>query len=309
MEILKNPHYDFLGKTKYFVTLSIVFITAGLLTIKTRGIRYGVEFSGGTSLIARFTTPPDSGRVRAAVDTEVAGAVVQTYGEADTNQMLIRIAGVNEAELDVHARKVIESLDRTYPENKVVESSTEVVGPIVGQELRQKAIQLTAWGLVFQLIYIWFRFKGFIWGTAASLAALHDVLVCVGFLAFFNYEITLNVIAALLTLVGYSVNDTIVIFDRVRENLRQRRKDPMAKVLNDSINQTLTRTLIANGVTFLAVFGLYLFGGEVLRAFGFAMVVGVLVGTYSTIFIATPLVLWWSGISQRRRSSTAKAAL
>jgi preprotein translocase subunit SecF len=309
MEILKNPHYDFLGKTRYFVTLSIVFITAGMLTIRTRGIRYGVEFSGGTSLIVRFTAPPQTDRVREAVDKETTGAVVQTYGEAGSNQMLIRIAGVNEAELDTHARKVIESLDKAYSENKVLESSSEIVGPIVGQELRQKAIQLTAWGLLFQLIYIWFRFKGFIWGTAASLAALHDVLICVGFLAFFNYEITLNVIAALLTLVGYSVNDTIVIFDRVRENLRQRRKDPLAKVLNDSINQTLTRTLIANGVTFLAVFGLYLFGGEVLRAFGFAMVVGVLVGTYSTIFIATPLVLWWSGVSQRRRSSTARAAL
>jgi preprotein translocase subunit SecF len=308
MEILKNPHYDFLGKTKFFVTLSIVFIASGLITIKARGIRYGVEFSGGTSLIVRFSAPPQIDRVRAAVDREAPGAVIQTYGEAGKNQVLIRIAGVNEAELDTHARRVTESLDKNYTENKVIESSSEIVGPIVGQELRQKAIQLTAWGLLFQLLYIWFRFKGFIWGTAASLAALHDVLICVGFLAFFNYEITLNVIAALLTLVGYSVNDTIVIFDRVRENLRQRRKDPLAKVLNDSINQTLTRTLIANGVTFLAVFGLYLFGGEVLRAFGFAMVVGVLVGTYSTIFIATPLVLWWSGVS-RRRAPSVKAAL
>ncbi len=309
MEILKNPHYDFLGKTKFFVTLSIVFIASGLLTIKTRGIRYGVEFSGGTSLIVRFSAPPMIERVRGAVDKEAPGAVIQTYGEAGKNQVLIRIAGINESDLDTHARRVLESLDKTYSENKVIESSSEIVGPIVGQELRQKAIQLTAWGLLFQLLYIWFRFKGFIWGTAASLAALHDVLICVGFLAFFNYEITLNVIAALLTLVGYSVNDTIVIFDRVRENLRQRRKEPLAKVLNDSINQTLTRTMIGNGVTFLAVLGLYLFGGEVLRAFGFAMVVGVLVGTYSTIFIATPLVLWWNSVSQRRRPPAIKAAL
>jgi preprotein translocase subunit SecF len=309
MEILKNPHYDFLGKTKFFVTLSILFIASGLLTIRTRGIHYGVEFSGGTSLIARFSAPPQIDRVRGAVDKEAPGAVIQAYGEAGKNQVLIRIAGINEADLDAHARRVLESLDKNYPENRVIESSSEIVGPIVGQELRQKAIQLTAWGLLFQLLYIWFRFKGFIWGTAASLAALHDVLICVGFLAFFNYEITLNVIAALLTLVGYSVNDTIVIFDRVRENLRQRRKEPLAKILNDSINQTLTRTMIGNGVTFLAVLGLYLFGGEVLRAFGFAMVVGVLVGTYSTIFIATPLVLGWNVVSQRRRPPAIKAAL
>ena len=309
MEILKNPNYDFLGKTKFFVTMSILFIASGLVTMKARGVHYGVEFSGGTSLIVRFNAPPRIDHVRAALDKGFPGAIIQTYGETATNQVLIRIAGVNEADLDTHARSVLESLSANYAENQVTESSSEIVGPIVGQELRKKAIQLTAWGLLFQLLYIWFRFKGFIWGTAASLAALHDVLICVGFLAFFNFEITLNVIAALLTLVGYSVNDTIVIFDRVRENLRQRRKDPLAKVLNDSINQTLTRTLISNGTTFLAVLGLYLFGGEVLRAFGFTMVVGILVGTYSTIFIATPLVLWWSGLSQRRRSPAIKAAL
>jgi len=179
----------------------------------------------------------------------------------------------------------------------------------VGAELRRKAIQLTILGLLFQLIYIAVRFKGGVWGAAAVIACLHDVLVCFGFLAVFGYEITLNVIAALLTLVGYSVNDTIVIFDRVRENLKQRRKDSLAKVLNDSINQTLTRTLISNGTTFLAVLGLYIFGGEVLGGFGFTMVVGILVGTYSTIFIAIPLVLWWTNMSEGRKAPAAKAAL
>jgi preprotein translocase subunit SecF len=143
------------------------------------------------------------------------------------------------------------------------------------------------------------------------VACVHDVLFCLAFLCFFGYEITLNVIAALLTLVGYSVNDTIVIFDRVRENLRQRRKEPMARILNDSVNQTLTRTLISNGTTFLAVLGLYLFGGEVLAGFGFTMVVGILVGTYSTIYIAAPLVAFWAGRGQGGTGavSSAKAAL
>jgi preprotein translocase subunit SecF len=295
MEILKNPNFDFLGKTKIFVTLSILFIATGVATMATRGVRRGVEFSGGTQMIVKFTSAPDIDRIRHAVDKEATGAVIQTYGEADKHQVLIRVAEVSEADLSAQAKRVQQTLAAAYSENKVIESNTEIVGPIVGQDLTRKAVQLTCWGLLFQLLYIWFRFRGFIWGTAASLAALHDVLICVGFLALFNYEITLNVIAALLTLVGYSVNDTIVIFDRARENLRQRRKEPLVKVMNDSVNQTLTRTLISNGTTLLSVLGLYLFGGEVLRSFGFTMVIGILVGTYSTVFIATPLVVWWEG--------------
>jgi preprotein translocase subunit SecF len=307
MEILKNPNYDFLGKTKIFVTLSALFIAGGIATMATQGVHTGVEFSGGIQMIAQFTSAPEIDRVRSAVDKETKGAVIQTYGEAEKHQVLIRVAG-NEGDLSGQAKGVLESLAANYPGNKVLEHSTEIVGPIVGKDLTRKAIQLTCWGLLFQLIYIWIRFKGVVWGTAASLAALHDVLICVGFLAFFNYEITLNVIAALLTLVGYSVNDTIVIFDRARENLRQRRKEPIRKVLNDSINQTLTRTVISSGTTLLAVLGLYLFGGEVLRSFSFTMVIGVLVGTYSTIFIATPLVVWWEGRSAKGKPA-AKAAL
>jgi preprotein translocase subunit SecF len=242
------------------------------------------------------------------VDKEAPGAVIQTYGEATTHQVLIRVAGVAETDLSGQAKRVLQSVATNYPENPVTESSTEIVGPIVGRDLTQKAIQLTCFGLLFQLVYIWIRFKGAIWGMAASLAALHDVLICIGFLAFFNYEITLNVIAALLTLVGYSVNDTIVIFDRARENLRLRRKEPLPVVLNDSVNQTLTRTIIANGTTLLSVLGLYIFGGEVLRSFGFTMVIGILVGTYSTVFIATPLVVWWEGRAGKAPTA-ARAAL
>ena len=177
--------------------------------------------------------------------------------------MLVRISQeAPESDLDAPARAVRQALADAYGQNPILESSSEIVGPIVGAELRQKAILLTVLGLLFQLIYIAARFKGGIWGVGATIAALHDVLIALGVLAFFNFEITLNVIAALLTLVGYSVNDTIVIFDRARENLAHRRKDPMAKILNDSLNQTLTRTIISNGTTFLAVLGLFLFGGR-----------------------------------------------
>jgi preprotein translocase subunit SecF len=313
MEILKNPNFDFLGKTRYFVALSLLLIGSGVAYMATQGVRYGVEFSGGTQVIVQFTKSPAVDRVRAAVDKVAPGIVLQTYGDAAANKVLIRVAGHEgteaEAELDTAAKAVRNALAQDYPENPVLEHSTEIVGAVVGAELRQKALQLTVLGLVFQLVYIAVRFKGGVWGVAAALAAVHDVLICIGLLGFFHYEITLNVIAALLTLVGYSVNDTIVIFDRVRENLRQKRKDPLAKILNDSVNQTLTRTLISNGTTLLSVLGLYIFGGEVLRGFGFTMVVGILVGTYSTIFIAIPIVLWWTDFTEGRKAPVAKAAL
>ena len=296
MEIIKNPNYDILGKARYFIALSTFFILSGIAVMWLRGIAYGVEFSGGTQLILRFQTTPEVDRIRSAVDKDATGAVIQTYGEAKQNKVLVRIAQeAPESDLDKPARGIREALARGYGQNPVLESSSEIVGPIVGGELRQKAVYLTVLGLLFQLIYIAARFKGGAWGVAAAVAGLHDILICLGFLTFFHYEITLNVIAALLTLVGYSVNDTIVVFDRVRENLAIRRKDPLPKILNDSMNQTLTRTLISNGTTFLSVFGLYLFGGEVLRGFGFTMVIGVLVGTYSTLFIAVPFVNGWYG--------------
>lgn len=310
MEILKNPAFDFLGKARYFIGASLLLILSGVLFISTQGLRYGVEFSGGTQLIIKFENTPEIDKIRDAVSPDAPGAVIQTYDAVSKNQVLIRVAGEIQGELDTAAQRIVTSLAKAYPGNPVKESSSEVVGPIVGAELRRKAVQLTVLGLLFQLIYIGIRFKGAVWGAAATVAVLHDVLVTLGLLAFFRYELTLNVIAALLTLVGYSVNDTIVIFDRARENLRHKRKDSLTKILNDSLNQTLTRTLISNGTTFLAVLGLFLFGGEVLRGFGFAMVAGILVGTYSTVYIASPVVIWWEGFSARRQGPPkAKATL
>jgi len=317
LEILKNPDFDFLGKSRYFIAGSLIFILGGLGYMFSRNIYlgskpqgYGVEFSGGTQLIVKFSSAPQVDRVRQAVNAVDPGAVIQTFGQPSENRVLIRTARANETDLDADARRVVDSLGSLYSDNRVVESSSEVVGPVVGAELRRKAVLLTLFGLLFQLVYIAIRFKGAVWGAAATIAVFHDVLVTLAFLAFFQYEITLNVIAALLTLVGYSVNDTIVIFDRARENLRHKRKDPLRVILNDSLNQTLSRTIISNGVTFLSVLALYLFGGEVLRGFGFAMVVGILVGTYSTIYIASPIVIWWNERRSRgARPATAKAAL
>jgi preprotein translocase subunit SecF len=307
MEIIKNPNFNFIGRAKYFIALSIALIVASVAWIATGHLRYGVEFSGGTQLVLHFQNPPEIDQIRDAVTRISPGSVIQTYGDAKANKVLVRIGQeAPESDLDAPARAVRQALADTYGTNPILESSSEIVGPIVGAELRQKAILLTVLGLLFQLIYIAWRFKGGMWGVGASVAGLHDVLIAVGVLAFLRFEITLNVIAALLTLVGYSVNDTIVIFDRARENLAHRRKEPLPRVLNDSMNQTLTRTLISNGTTFLTVLGLYLFGGEVLRGFGMAMVVGIIVGTYSTLFIAVPIVNWWYG-RQDRSGAPAKA--
>ena len=296
LEILKNPNFDFLGKSKIFISLSLLVIFSGLGFMLSQGVYlgsgakgYGVEFSGGTQLILHFQNTPENDKIRAAVPD----ATIQTYDDPAKNQVLVRIAAADEGALDQAANDAKAAIAAKYPENPILESSSEIVGPTVGADLRQKAIQLTVWGLVFQLLYIAWRFGGAIWGAAATIAVLHDVLVTLAVLAFTKYEITLNIIAALLTLVGYSVNDTIVIFDRARENLRGKKKEPLAKILNDALNQTLTRTLISNGTTFLAVLGLFLFGGEVLRGFGFTMVIGILVGTYSTVYIASPVVVWW----------------
>ena len=177
----------------------------------------------------------------------------------------------------------------------------EVVGPKIGRDLQWQAVQATLAALGGMLLYIAFRFE-WIYGVAAVVAVFHDVLITVGFFSLFDREIELTVVAALLTLVGYSMNDTIVIFDRVRENLKLTRKQPLEKLLNDSVNQTLSRTVLTSGLTFVAVLSLFVFGGEVLRGFSFALVVGVLVGSYSSIFVASPLLLWWRNAATARSS-------
>ena len=180
--------------------------------------------------------------------------------------------------------------------------SVESVGPKVGRELQEKAQNAIIFSLIGIVLYIWFRFKGIAYGLAAIVALFHDVFITLGLFSLFSKEISLTVVAALLTLVGYSINDTIVVFDRVRENLRLMRRTDFASVINTSINQTLNRTILTSGMTFLAVMALYLKGGEVLNGFSFALAVGVLVGTYSSVAIASPIVHGWQALRERRQA-------
>ena len=179
--------------------------------------------------------------------------------------------------------------------------NVEIVGPKVGRDLQWQAIKATLLALAGMLVYIWFRFE-WIYGVAAVAAVFHDVIITIGLFSLFNKEISLTVIAALLTLVGYSMNDTIVIFDRIRENLKLMRRTELEPLINTSINQTLSRTILTSGLTFLTVVSLFLFGGEVLNGFSFALVVGIIVGTYSSVFVASPILIWWKGLVERRKA-------
>ena len=181
--------------------------------------------------------------------------------------------------------------------------NVEIVGPQVGAQLRKQALLATVYSLAGMLVYLWFRFE-LIYGVAAVVAVFHDTLITIGMFSLFNREVSLTVIAAILTLIGYSMNDTIVVFDRIRENLRQARREPLADVVNRSINQTLSRTVLTSGLTFLTALSLYIFGGEVLRGFSFALVIGIAVGTYSSIAVAAPMLVAW----QERRAGSARAA-
>lgn len=201
---------------------------------------------------------------------------------------------------DVSA-ELLEKMKTNFTEGNFAVISADVVGAVVGQDLRNRAIYVTLAALAGMLVYIAFRFE-WIFGVAAVLAVFHDIMITLGIFALFQWEISLTVIAALLTLVGYSMNDTIVIFDRIRENVRLRRRDSLAQIANDSINQTLSRTVITAGLTFISVVAIVLFGGEVLRGFALALTIGIIIGTYSSIAVASPMMLWWEYVTGRNKS-------
>lgn len=302
MNILSDTNIDFLKWRVHALALSAVVILAGLAFMVSRGMPLGIDFSGGTIVVLRFQQPVAEDAVRQALDSLPGEKVVQKYGDASSNEVLVRlpqIAREEGASLEQDSVRVVETL-KTANVGQFEVLSTEIVGPVIGRELQEKGIYATLASMAGILAYIALRFR-FSFGVGAIVAVLHDVLVTLAFLAFAGYELSLNVVAALLTMTGYSVNDTIVIFDRVRENTRSLRRESLAEVVNRSVNQTLSRTIITAGTTALAVLSLYLFGGEVLRGFAFTMLVGIVTGTYSTIFIAAAVAIWMS------RGATASA--
>ena len=287
VELFRGIKVDWLGKRKLFFAISIVLLGIGMASLLYKGeFRYGLDFKGGTVVTVKFAENVDAGAIRNVLP-EASIQAIQT-SEGSKFQIELGKAAENE-DASVGRQAVTAALEKAFPGKFTVEGS-ESVSAKVGGDLRRGAVMATLWALIGILIYIALRFE-WIYGAAAVFAVFHDTLVTLGFFSLFNYEINLTVIAALLTLVGYSVNDTIVVFDRVRENLKTRRRDDFETILNDSINQTLSRTILTSGLTFLTVLALFIFGGEIINNFAFAMVVGIIVGTYSSVAVAAPLVL------------------
>ena len=321
--IFEKINVDWMGRRRLFIGISVVLMLAGLGSAILRqstgrqAFNLGVDFKGGTVVTARFKQRPDDQAIRSALsDKGIHDAVVQSVTDSP-DTVLIKVPlqeGAAEEEgrkrvreaLNVFGAEAAPTLELPADPNaayKIV--GTEAVGAIAGAQLRNKAIAVTLAALVGILVYIAFRFE-WTYGAAAVIAVFHDVLVTLGFFSIFQWEVSLTVIAALLTLVGFSVNDTIVVFDRIRENRKLHRRDSLYKITNDAINQTLSRTVITNGLVFLSVLALVLFGGDVLRAFSLALFIGVIFGTYSSIAIASPIMVWWE---QRLEAANRQAAL
>ena len=303
MEFLRNPNFDFIRWRWHAIGLSLVVIIAGLVMIATRGLPLGIDFSGGTLIVVKFTQPVAEDSVRNALESLEGDKVIQPYGDPSANEWLIRLPQV-EAEgdtLEQEGQRVLAALkSANLGQFEVLQRDS--VGPIIGRDLQLKGIYATLASVVGITVYIGLRFR-FAFALGAIAATFHDILVTLAFLTFFGYELSLNIVAALLTITGYSVNDTIVIFDRVRENLRSARREPLERVVNTSVNQTLSRTIITAGTTFLSVLALYLFGGEVLEGFAFTMLVGIVSGTYSTVFIAAAIAILLSGKQAKARTA------
>jgi len=311
-----------MGNRRWFIGVSVALMLLGLGSAIFRqatgrqAFNLGVDFKGGTVVTARFKQRPNDDAIRAAlVKKSINDAVVQPVTDRpDTVLIKVPLEGEGGQDGRVRVREALNEFGKEADARSELEADpnasykivgTDAVGAIAGAQLRNKAIAVTLAALVGILVYIAARFE-WTYGAAAVIAVFHDVLVTLGFFSIFQIEISLNVIAALLTLVGFSVNDTIVVFDRIRENRKLHRRDSLYKITNDSINQTLSRTVITNGLVFLSVLALVLFGGDVLRAFSLALFIGVVFGTYSSIAIASPIMVWWE---QRLEAANREAAV
>ena len=307
MQIFHNANFNFIKWRWHALGISLAIVWGGLGWMFTHGgIPMGIDFTGGTVVVVEFPQATHEDVVRKALDPVSHDAVVQAYGrETGKNRLMVRLPEAlgqeSGASLEADAKKVEAAL-KTANLNPLIISKT-IVGPQVGKDLQSKGWRALLTSLGGIMIYVAFRFR-LTFAVGAVIATFHDIFITVVFLYFFHYDMSLNIIAAILTIAGYSVNDTIVVFDRVRENLRTMRREPLDEVVNVSVNQTLGRTIITSGVTFLAVLALYLFGGEVLRGFAFTMMIGVITGTYSTVFIAAAIAII---LSRRTAAQTGPA--
>lgn len=314
MEFFRDTKIDWLGKKWYFLAFSLIFSVAGLLSIIFwHHIPLGVDFKGGTQIRVAFTQTPNEDHIRHAMDEAgIHQATIQRISDPSgraANKVIIALpeSSATDSAHDAGRQRVEGALTANYHDSSFEIEQVEIVGPTAGKQLQHQAEWATLYSLLGMLVYLWFRFE-LIYGVAAVVAVFHDTLITVGAFSLTNQEITLTVIAAILTLIGYSMNDTIVVFDRIRENLGVSRRESLHDLVNRSINQTLSRTVISSGLTFLTVLSLYLFGGEVLHGFSFALVVGILIGTYSSIAVAAPMLVAYQEWRAKRGKSVTLPA-
>jgi preprotein translocase SecF subunit len=301
MRIIKETHIDFMGKTGLAGILSAVLIVLGVASMVMRGgPKLSIDFIGGTMVAVNYTEPVDINEVRSALDQvtidgqtfDFSNAEIKHFG--DESNVVVRLPNM-EDEPEQFAHKFVEKMAAAFPalvpDNKTdFILSIEKVGPKIGAELSGDAIMAIFSALALILVYISIRFE-FKYAVGAIAAIAHDVLITLGIFSLMDFEVSLAVIAAFLTIVGYSLNDTIVIFDRIRENVKGLKNATLSSVINESINQSLSRTIITSLTTLFVVMVLFLVGGEVIHTFAFAMIVGVIVGTYSSVFVASPVVI------------------
>jgi len=301
MELIKKQtHIDFMGKFKTALMFSGLLILAGIASIAVHGgLKFGIDFEGGTLVQLKFPEVPAIDSIRSGLrEIGLADSTIQEFGSPDT--ILIRVE-IADGELKEMGTRIKKALEETKGFTGIIIERVEMVGPKVGKDLRIKALLSILYAIIGIVIYISWRFE-FQYAIAAIIALLHDVLITMGAFSVLDKEFTLVIVAAFLTIIGYSLNDTIVVFDRIRENTRRRSKESLSDVINTSINQTLSRTLLTSGTTLLVVAALFVLGGEIIHDFSFALLVGVVVGTYSSIFIASVFLLYWESRAHPKRA-------
>jgi preprotein translocase subunit SecF len=388
MELFRQTNIDFLRWKWWAIGASWALILVGLVAIFVqKGLRYGIDFAGGTQIALRFGQRPDIDRLRRILDQGGFGGFgIQRYEEPQKNEVLIRVqqqkkegrditqevlsllrqglggpvdatkidlnvqgrdslaarlasadpdkvagkpnmtvadyyaqlaekvirrrseVGIFRSPVDANATPDISTAIKQFLQSNTTTGpfvllSAENVGPQVGADLRRKALWAVGTSMLGMLVYIAVRFRSFPFGVGAIVATIHDTLITVGLLALFGREFNLVVVAAMLTLVGYSVNDTVVVYDRIRENQRTPKKEPLETVINRSINQTLSRTILTSGATMLVVLALFVLGGEVLNTFALTLIIGIIIGTYSSIYVASPIIVIWKQLAERRKAA------
>lgn len=299
--IRPDTKFDFARMMKAAVIASVAFILIGIASIVYRGgLNLGVDFAGGAVVQLKFQNETSTDRIRSALDgIELENSVIQQFGAGENREYLIRTSETA-SDIKLLTDRIEGALTKTFGQGTYEIRRVEAVGPKVGKDLTRKAILALALSWIAMLIYVGVRFE-FRYAVGGIIALIHDVLVTVGVLSLLNMEFTLNTVAALLTIVGYSINDTIVIFDRIRENLRKKIRADLRQIVNVSVNETLGRTILTSLTVFLVLVALLSLGGPVIFDFAFAMFVGTIAGCYSTVFIASPFVLAWERVSPSKR--------